>query len=335
MRLFVITQSVDSTHVVLGFFVEWLRAFRAHPFVSKITVASFDASHERIDGLDIHRIAVQGKLDRIRSMWNLLRSSDWDVLFVHMTPIWCIACWPIVLLKRKKMVLWYTHGSSSVALRVACLLANEVYTATAEAFPIRSSKCFAIGHGIPEHFGLIERNSGDGHRYLSVGRLSRRKRIVEMLAFFDRIRHVDPLASLTLAGSSMGDAAYETEIHETIERLRLESCVHLIGAIASDRTPELYAAHDVFLHLSATGSLDKVVIEALMGGCVVFSTNPATAEGLGLEWFWDGSLDDEAAAKIVGMAKHDLPVGLRARIAKQYGLTAFIDRCCTMMANLR
>ena len=81
--------------------------------------------------------------------------------------------------------------------------------------------------------------------------------------------------------------------------------------------------------------MDKVVIEALMGGCVVFSTNPATAEGLGLEWFWDGSLDDEAATKIVTMAKHGIPVGVRARVAKQYSLTAFIDRCCVMMSNLR
>lgn len=334
MKLFVITQAVDSTHPALGFFVEWIRSFRKHPSVSRVTVASFDRLSEGIDDVVIHRISKQGRWGLMKTMWALLRSSEWDVLFVHMTPVWCIACWPIVLLKGKKMVLWYTHGTASMSLRLACLLSNEIYTATANAFPLRSSKCFAVGHGVPEQFGSVERGNISGHRYLSIGRLSRRKRVVETLEFFARIVAMDPQATLTWAGSGTGDVQYEIDIEQTIHQLKLESCVQMIGPIVPEQTLSVYASHDLLLHLSATGSLDKVVIESLMAGCAVMSTNQATAEGLGAEWLWNDSLDDTAAAEALKRAREGVSSETRQKISRQYGLTSFIDRLCKMMFNL-
>jgi glycosyltransferase involved in cell wall biosynthesis len=334
MKLFIITQAVDSTHSALGFFVEWIKAFREHPAISSVTVASFDSSKEIIDHVDLRRIEVVEKWQRIRYVWDLLKASDWDVLFVHMTPMWCIACWPIVVLKRKKMVLWYTHGSSSFALRIACLLCNEVYTATQEAFPIRSSKCFAVGHGIPDMFRSVDREEVDGHRYLAVGRLSRRKRVIETLEFFHRIRVIDPQAILTWAGESMGDTVYESDIQSTIRRLGLEPSVRMSGAILYSETPQLYARHDLLLHLSATGSLDKVVIEALASGCAVFSTNSAIEEGLGSAWYWRGKLDNMAVARAIETAIYGVSQGVREKVANQYGLALCVDRVCKMMTRL-
>jgi glycosyltransferase involved in cell wall biosynthesis len=332
MKLCIITQAVDSTHSALGFFVEWIKSFRAHSVVSHLSVVSFDHATESIEGVELHRVSEKDRWARMRIVWNLLKASDWDVLFVHMTPIWCIACWSIVALKRKKMVLWYTHGSSSFSLRLACLLCHEVYTATRDAFPIRSSTCFAVGHGIPEAFGLIERTNANGHRYLSVGRLSQRKRVVETLEFFSKIRAVDPSATLTWVGSGMGDVSYEFEVQQAIHRLGLESSVAMVGSVLSQKTPEIFAQHDLLLHLSATGSLDKVVIEALMAGCAVFSTNAATAEGLGEEWVYRGVLDDDAVMQAIKLAKQTIPFEIRAEATKRFGLTSFIDRLCRMMS---
>lgn len=334
MKLFIITQAVDSTHSALGFFIEWIKTLRKHPSISVVTVASFDDSNEEIEHVDIHRVHESDRLTRIKTLWTLLKTSDWDVLFVHMTPIWCIACWPIVFIKRKKMVLWYTHGSSSFALRLACLLCNEVYTATNSAFPFRSKKVFAIGHGIPESFAGIQRTFDSHHRYLANGRLSRRKRVIETLEFFEQIHQLDPQATLTWVGSSMGDKMYELEIEQTIHRLKLESCVQMKGAVLFDDLPEIYASHDLLLHLSATGSLDKVVIEALVSGCVVFSTNSATEEGLGSVWYWRGALDNVAAARAIELAIYGVSSDIRIKTMKRYDLTSFIDRLCTMMLSI-
>lgn len=334
MKLFIITQAVDSTHSALGFFIEWIKSLRRHPSISSVTVASFDDSNEKIENVDIHRIHKTDRLARIKSLWSLLKTSDWDVLFVHMTPIWCIACWPIVFIKRKKMVLWYTHGSSSFALRLACLLCDEVYTATNSAFPFRSKKVFAIGHGVPESFAGIQRTLDSHHRYLANGRFSRRKRVIETLEFFEQIHQMDPQATLTWVGSSMGDKLYELEIEQTIHHLKLESCVQMKGAVLFDDLPEIYASHDLLLHLSATGSLDKVAIEALATGCAVFSTNPATGDGLGKEWLWEGILDAFAVTEVMQRAKQGVSSETRQRIAHRYSLTIFVDRLCKMLSGL-
>lgn len=334
MKLFIVTQVVDSTNVALGFFVEWINAFRKHPSVSGVTVASFDGSNEKVSDVEVHRVTKQGKWSLITSMWALLRSSDWDVLFVHMTPVWCLACWPIVVLKRKKMVLWYTHGSSSLALRIACLLCDDVYTATAGAFPIRSSHVFAVGHGIPERFGSVDRISGYHHRYLADGRYTPRKRVIESLELFSKIHAIDPQASLTWIGSSVGDFVYETEVDQAVQRLGLASCVRMTRGVPFETLPALYGESDLLLHLSATGSLDKAPIQALMAGCAVFSTNPATAEGLGTEWFWSGPLDDAAAREALDRAQRGVSSECRQKITSQYGLTSFIDRLCKTMTVL-
>lgn len=331
MNLFIVTQAIDSTHPALGFFVEWIRAFRDHPSVTGLSVVGFDGSGEAIDRVDAHRVQSSSKWTRVRSVWSLLKKSDWDVLFIHMTPMWCIACWPIVAMKRKKMVLWYTHGSSSISLHIACILANEVYTATSEAFPIKSSNCFAVGHGIPEVFGSVHRDEIDGHRYLAVGRLSRRKRVIETLEFFARIRVIDPHAMLTWVGSGTGDLAYESEIREMIRRLELEDSVRMAGPVLYRETSRLYATHDLLLHLSATGSLDKVAIEALASGCSVFSTNKAVGEGLGSAWYWSEKLNDMAVARAIEMAIYGVSQSVRDKIAEQYRLTSFIDRLVKLM----
>lgn len=331
MRLFIITQSVDSTHSALGFFVEWIRGFRKHPIVSSVDVASFDHSNEQVDDVSVHRVSSADRLGRIREMWGLLMRTDWDVLFVHMTPIWCVMCWPIVFIKRKKMVLWYTHGSSSVALRIACMLAKEIYTATRNAFPISSSRVLAVGHGISPAFFNAQRSSGNGHRYLMVGRRSRRKRVVETVELFARIRAIDPNALFDWVGERM-DETYEVEIEQTVKRLNLTDAVHFIGPVSAKETHSTFANYDLLLHLSATGSLDKVAIEALASGCAVFSTNPASRDGLGDRWFYSGDLDDSAAAEAVRRAREGVTNEERKRIADQYDLSILIDRLVKLMS---
>lgn len=332
MKLFIITQAVDSAHPALGFFVKWINAFRKHPSISSVDVACFDHGSESLEDISVYRVKEANRRRRILAVWRLLRSSEWDVLFVHMTPIWCIVCWPIVLFRRKRMVLWYTHGSASFALRLACLLVDEIYTATADAFPFKSSRVFAVGHGISPTFEAAVRSDSNGCRYLAVGRRSRRKRVVETIELFARIRTLCPNAMFDWVGDNM-DYAYEAEIQQTIKHLGLESSVRFPGPVDSPDMPSVFAGHDLLLHLSATGSLDKVAIEALASGCAIFSTNPATREGLGGQWFWDGSLNDLAASEAIKRAYNGVSPSERARIASRFNLVSLVDRLCKMMAK--
>jgi hypothetical protein len=334
MKIFVVTQAMDATHPILSFFVEWVRTMHKHPTVSSVHVACLDHASDTLEDVAIHRLSSRKRIPRILEMWKLLISTDWDVLFVHMTPIWCIVCWPIVFLKRKKMTLWYAHGSTSFSLRLACLLSDEVYTSVMEVFPLRIKNCFEVGQGIPRVFSEVSRAEACLHAYLSVGRISVRKRVIETLELFARIHAMDPLSKFTWVGSGIGNEAYQIEVRNAVERLGLQSCVTFLGPVPYAQTPALFAAHDCLLHLSGTGSLDKVAIEALITGCSLFSLNPAVGEALGRHWMWRGELNDEAAQEAIRRANAGVPSIERTQVAERYALETFIDRICLMMGEL-
>ena len=48
-----------------------------------------------------------------------------------------------------------------------------------------------------------------------------------------------------------------------------------LGGLPYRAIPEVYAKHDILLHTSETGSVDKVVLEALLGGMYVVTTSKA------------------------------------------------------------
>ena len=57
----------------------------------------------------------------------------------------------------------------------------------------------------------------------------------------------------------------------------MEKRVEFVGATAKEGVPEHLKRAHVFIHASATGSLDKAPIEALASGIPVATTNPEIA----------------------------------------------------------
>ena len=51
--------------------------------------------------------------------------------------------------------------------------------------------------------------------------------------------------------------------------------VHWLGAKSYPDMPDVYAFHHAFIHTSRTGSIDKVVLEALSAGLAVFTSSEA------------------------------------------------------------
>lgn len=254
-------------------------------------------------------------------LWRILRSR-FDAVFVHMSPIWVALGGWWWRLTRQRVVLWYTHGTASTPLRIAMKFANVVCTATKEAFPITCEKVIAIGHGISPKFVAATSSSPkmNGLQLISVGRISQRKRVKETIEFFSLIRAKRPDARLTWIGEPLTDAdrAYAAEIGTPF-------AVTFVGKKMFEELPSLYANADVLLHLSATGSLDKVVIEALAAGCPVFSTNPATREAISSA-YWDEVLDPRAAEEVIRRAERGITADERQEIATRFSLATLINK---------
>lgn len=334
MRLLIVTQVVDPKHPVLGFFVEWLGAFAKHPKIEGVDVISFDGGNTTVPGCTIHRIQETSRFRRVMAFRRTISSLHPDAVFVHMTPVWLLAGLDIWKRQHAKTSLWYTHGSNSLPLQLAVRFGDKTFTATKNAFPIVSSRVHAIGHAISDSYASVQRTpSADGLlRCLTVARIMPRKRILETVDFFKRIHDIEPTSTLDLVGPTLGLSEYVQSVREKIDLLNLTDAIRIVEDRHIADMSSVYGSHDLLLHLSDTGSLDKVVLESLASGCPVFSTNRATKEALaGTSWYHDGALDDSAASHAIEMARVGVKDAERQKIIHDFALDRLIQNIVDLL----
>ncbi|MEK7109357.1 MAG: glycosyltransferase [Patescibacteria group bacterium] len=249
MNLLLCTQVVDKNDPVLGFFVRWIEEFKKHCEVEVISLKDLGSG---------------GKVVRA---WRLLRivwEREYDAVFIHMNPEYLVVAGWLWRLRGKKTALWYAHGSVNIKLRVAVAFANVVFTSTSEGFRLKSKKVHIVGQGIDTNFFFPDSSIPRGNWILSVGRLNQRKR--HDLAIRTA---VSENLELRIAGEGPERKNLETLAKE------LGAYVIFLGALTQERLRDEYRKAAYLLHTSETGSLDKVVLEALACGCPVKTNDPA------------------------------------------------------------
>lgn len=285
-RLLIVTQSVDAHDPVLGFFVRWIAEFAAHAESVEV-ICLKEGSHDLSENVRVHSLgkehgaasSVTYALRFLKLAWQLRHK--YDVVFVHMNPEYLVLAGWLWRLSGKRTVLWYTHKSVDLKLRIGTCLANAVCTASKESFRLKSSKVHVVGHGIDvTQFSAAPREArreNDPLRILTIGRFSKTKRIREMLEALDVLSARGVPFSFTIAGvpATRADEQYEKDIKALLNAKPYTPQVTLLGAVSHATIPDLLASHDVFINLSATGSMDKAVLEALAAGLPAVTTNVA------------------------------------------------------------
>ena len=71
------------------------------------------------------------------------------------------------------------------------------------------------------------------------------------------------------------DKIYLKEIKKLAESFNFGKAVRFLGPKYYWELPEIYRSHNIFVHASKTGSLDKAVLEALACGVNIFTSSEA------------------------------------------------------------
>jgi len=269
MRLLICTQTVDQYDPDLGFFVRWLEEFAKH--CEQVEVLCLNKGDYTLpQNVRVHQLHTSNKIGRTLDLLRLSTALSYDAVLVHMNPEYAVAAGWLWRLRGKKLALWYMHKSVDLKLRIAEKLVQVIFTASKESFRLASSKVRIMGHGIDTDFFSPD-TSVCGDTILSVGRLSASK------------RHDLILKSLPYVPQDLmvaGDGPEQSNLEELAMKLQIASRVHFLGGRKHAELRDLYRKSGVFAHTSETGSLDKVVLEALACGLPAVSTSEAFKEML-------------------------------------------------------
>ena len=263
MKLLIATQALDRDHPVLGFFHRWVEEFAKHA-ESVTVIASFVGDYDLPPNVTVHSLgkpsytkASEGAGSRLMRAVRFIAlichlQRDYDAVFVHMIPEFVIAGAVPWRLMDKRVGLWYVHGTVSWRLKLAAFFSDFIVTASPESCRIKSKKVHVLGHGIDTNFFTPDPSIPRTDALLSVGRLDASKR-------HDLAIHAaaDMCRALRIAG--------EGPERGNLEKLAkdLGTSVTFLGGLAQPELRDEYRRASALIHTSETGSLDKVVLEAL------------------------------------------------------------------------
>jgi glycosyltransferase involved in cell wall biosynthesis len=283
MKLLVFTQKVNLHDSDLGFFHAWLIEMSKQ--VDSLLVVCLEKGEYHLpENTTVFSLGKEDGVSRLAYLINFYRfifrsRKNYDTVFVHMNPEYVILGGLFWRIWNKKILLWYTHKSVNLRLRLAELFATKIFTASKESFRLPSKKIEIVGHGIDVDAILpkkIDSKIGDYVRLLWVGRISAVKDLETAILAVKRICDKGMSVQFSIVGTTITseDVAYKQTLIQLIHEVRLEKVVHWLGAMPPEKLFGEYSHHDIFIHTSKTGSIDKVVLEALAAGlCVITSSN--------------------------------------------------------------
>lgn len=337
MHLLIVTQVVDRNHPVLGFFHKWIEVFAReweHVHVIALQVGEYDLP----ENVSVHSLGKEegvGKVGYVSRFFGYVWKyrKEYDAVFVHMNQVYVLLGGWLWKFWKKQVALWYVHHHVSVSLRMAERIVDIIFTTDKESFRLPSSKVQYMGHGIafdmlPEA-PLWER--GPLH-LITIGRVSPVKHVEDIVAVTEKLGG----ARLTVVG---GPATPQDKVYMHNLIAKSSDAIDWRGPVSHAEAVTALADAHLFVHMSETGSTDKVVLEALGAGVPAVSTSEAFKELLEPHGLWTSNHEQEVAKRIHEYMR--LPEKVREQhrdvlrdcVRKKHGLTGLIGRITTVLSS--
>ena len=342
-----ITQRIDKEDSVLGFFHEWLKKFAEK--LDKLYVACLVKNgYDLPENVKVFSLGKEKGFSKIRQFFRLQKFlmkhlSDVDGIFIHMCSIYVLAIFPLAKIFRKKIILWHVHKSVGWKLKLAEKCADQILTASPESCRLKNRKKIkVVGHGIDTDFFKplsldveLGVSSGD-FRIICPGRISPIKDqeiLIKAVNILVNQKNIKDIA-IKIIGAPIDEyeKEYAKKIEKLVQILGLGERVSFFGAISHNRILEHYQNSDLMINLSHTGSIDKVVLEAMSSGCLVLTCNEAFYGILDKRYLFKKKNPQDLAEKILYFKKINLEARkqitqhLREQVIESHNLDNLIDK---------
>ena len=132
-----------------------------------------------------------------------------------------------------------------------------------------------------------------------------------------------------------GDTEYLRSLQKLVTDNGLEPHISFLGARPHSEMPKLFAAHDMFVNLSRTGSADKAVLEAMASGLTVITINEAFVDLLPEAYSLRERSAELLSHRIQELAEEKRPnKELRELVAEHHSLKNTIRKIVEVLSSL-
>ncbi len=354
MKLLFLTQVLDRGDAVLGFVPRWIEGLAAHCERVRVIALELGDVSELPSNVDTREVGRKGYLGRYLRNRRFLREAlvdeRFDAVLAHMVPRYTLLSSRMARKAGARQYLWYTHGAVDERLRKAVGLVDKVFTASEESLRVDTPKRVVTGHGIDtRRFAPGGVEPVRPIRLLSVGRVTPAKDPLTILAALAILVSRGFDVHLDIVGDVLasGDPAYRRRVEEQIEVGGLRERVRLRGAIAYRDIAPYYQRCTLLVNASGTGSIDKVVLEAMACARPVLTCNdsfPRLFRELGADGarlMFEPSSASDLAERIEGLLRLRQPeraaLGerLRSLVVRDHEVDALMARLCREMEPQR
>ena len=338
MRLLIIVQRVDFNDDNLSFFHRILEKFSEK--LEKVFVVGLQVGeHHLPENVEVFSLGKEKGYSKIRQFFRLQkillkRLSESDGVYCHMGSIFAIAAFPLTKLFGKKLVLWYAHGALPWKLRLAEKLADVIVTSSPAGCRLPSKKVEVVGQAIDTEF--FRYNPNITNKYPNVTNVLYAARLVPVKDHKTLIEAVNILVSqrniknikVRILGSPASDLQlqYLEGLKNLAKDYKLEDYLEFFPGVSFFEMPGQFQWAHLFVNPSNTGSLDKVVLEAMAAGCLVLTCNEAYREILSGRYLFEKKNPEDLAEKILNLMKTPRDPSLREIVVKNHNLNNFIDK---------
>ena len=348
MKLLFLTQVLDLQHGVLGFVVRWVAEFAKHTDsvrVVALEVGDTTGLPDNVDWIEIGREGRFGRYFKYKSALNKSLGRDgYDAVLAHMVPRYALVAAGPAKRHGARLYMWYTHKGVDARLIKAVPKTLKTFSASEESLRVEGNNRVITGHGIDtDHFDLDAPDFTNPLRILSVGRLTPAK---DPLCVLRGIRHLlDQGHEIALdwvgGGLTKSDEGFSGEVRREITKLELTDHVTLHGEVPYAAVDQLFQAADFLVNASHTGSVDKVVLEAMAArrpaiSCndsfpVIFDALPEST-GQSQAFFFPAGDAVALAARLSALIERgpmqltQIGKHLRELVVKEHGVEALCER---------
>ena len=282
MRLLIVTQKIDQKDDVLGFFHGWVKDFARKTEHTRV-IANYVGNNnlgEKVEVCSLGKERGANRFLRIFRFYKFLFASALrvDAVFFHMCPEYVLAGALVFKILHKPIGFWYAHGKVSLKLKIAEKLSDKIFTSSPEGFRLKSNKIIITGQGIDTgKFQIKTASNSARFKIISVGRIAPIKHHEILVETADILNKSGLEFEVRIAGAPIleKDKTYFESLKKLIKEKNLEDKIFFNGSVSYRNISDFYHNGDLLVNLSQTGSMDKVVLEAMSCGIPVLNSNEA------------------------------------------------------------